>query len=143
VTRTISFATPSGPGRKHRAEDTHHEIERVVPKLGQCRRVALPERQVREALRLSAPVSRLDKIARDIDPDHASAESRSGERRRPITASEVEHRQGRPYSERLDESRAAASHGRRDAREIALVSKCLIGVRHKNKISAHTGLRAR
>src|SRR6185369_11473190 len=100
----------------------------------QVRRVAFLEPKVRQAPRLGAFVSRLDQVAGDVDAEDVAAERRRGKRRRSVAAAEVEDLHATADAELADERRAASTHARGDAREVALLPQCLIRVHYVLRI---------
>src|SRR5262245_58643317 len=77
---------------------------------------------------LSASVSSLHQVSRDIDAQYFSTEFRLGQRRGAIAATEIQHLHSFCDSKFLDERLAAFAHRIGNPREIAFFPKCFVRI---------------
>src|SRR5437762_13342456 len=78
-------------GRKHRPEDTDHEIKGLVRQLLQIGRIPFLKLKVVQSMLRSPPVPSLDQVPRDIHAQHICAEFGRGQCRRAIAAAEIQY----------------------------------------------------
>ena len=92
-----------GLGSKHGAEYREGQIKRMVADPLQVARIALLKRQSLEPRRRGPLVPGVDEVLGDVDADDVRSQLRQGNRRRAISAAEVQDPQRRRDPERLDE----------------------------------------
>jgi len=105
-------------GREHGTEHGHNEVEYVIAKLFEIRRIALLKPAIGKCEFCGPPVACCYKIGGDIDAQDICRKSCSRQRCRSIAAPEIEHFETLRDVQRPDQFLTAFPHGLGDAREI-------------------------
>src|SRR5262245_25817258 len=100
--------------------------------------IAFLEPALRQAVLPRALVPGLDEVLRYVDAQHVGSEFRLRQDSRPIAAAEVQDLEPFGDPEPLGEPPSALPHALRNASEVALLPKCLVGIHRSSVLSSIT-----
>ncbi len=128
VTRTISLGDIEGLGCEHGAEHGEGQIKRIVVDAFQIARISFLKLQPVETCLRGAFVPGLHQVPGDIDSHHIGAQTGQRNRRRAVSAAEVQRPQRRRYPEGLDDRFSGLTHESGNLREVAFFPQCFVWI---------------
>src|SRR5204862_4694776 len=120
--------------RKHRSEDTDHEIKGPIRQLLQIRGITFLKAAVRQAQFRRTLISSLHQVARDIDSHYIGSQFRGRQCRSPIAASQIENLHPFGDSETLHKRVAAFAHCFGNPCEITFFPECFVWIHREHEV---------